>query len=136
MAAINQWVSDALAHAKMSQAKMATALYERKIISANDRSIVNKMTTNRDVTANEVFAIAEITGFPAPNETAELPPIRDEADILAALQRIEGLSPSNITILLSSIADFRKVNKERSSHSQQDDQSSTATPHRESQSSD
>jgi len=134
VSAINQWVLDALKHANMSQSKLAAALYERKIISANDRSIVNKMTIGRDVTANEVFAIADITGFPAPNETDDLPPIREEAEILRILQRIEGLNPNNITVLLSTIADFRKINMERSSHNLHDDQSSIATPRRESQS--
>lgn len=53
----------------MSQTQLASELYRRKVISANDRSIVNKMTISRDITATEVFAIAEITGYAAPNET-------------------------------------------------------------------
>ncbi len=64
---INQWVLDALRHAKMSQAALGRALHDRKVI-ADDRSIVNKMTMERDVSADEVFAISEITGYPAPNE--------------------------------------------------------------------
>jgi len=64
---INQWVRDALAHSGLSQAALSRELFDRKIIG-NDRSIVNKMTIGRDVSAREIFAIAEITGFPAPNE--------------------------------------------------------------------
>lgn len=66
-APINQWVRDALAHAGMSQAEMARRLTDR-LRREVDRSIVNKMTISRGVEADELFAIADITGFPAPND--------------------------------------------------------------------
>lgn len=72
----NQWVADALAHAGISQAELTRRLFERRIISNNDRSIVNKMTINRKVTAREMFAIAEITDF-AP------PPLEDTSKTLS-----------------------------------------------------
>lgn len=65
-APINQWVRDALAHASISQSKLASLLYARRVISNDDRSIVNKMTLDRDVSADEMMAIAEETNFPAP----------------------------------------------------------------------
>lgn len=61
---INQWVRDALDHSGMSQSAMARELFSRKIISAEDRSIVNKMAHGRDISTNEALAISEITGFP------------------------------------------------------------------------
>ena len=61
---INQWVRDALEHSGMSQSAMARELFARKIISADDRSIVNKMAHGRDISTNEALAIADITGFP------------------------------------------------------------------------
>lgn len=64
---MNQWVRDALEHADMSQTALARELHARRVISA-DRSIVQKMTTTRVLSAEEVFAISEITGHPAPNE--------------------------------------------------------------------
>lgn len=65
---INQWVRDALEHSGMSQSALARELFSRKAISADDRSIVNKMTFSRDVTVDEAIAIAEITGYPIFNE--------------------------------------------------------------------
>lgn len=67
---INQWVRDALAFAKIGQAELARELARRRVIP-DDRSIVNKMTISRDVSAEEVFAISEITGFSAPNAVAD-----------------------------------------------------------------
>lgn len=70
-APINQWVRDALEHSGLSQAEMARRLFERKAISADDRSMVNKMANFRDVTADEALAIAEITGFPLYTDSSD-----------------------------------------------------------------
>lgn len=70
-APINQWVRDALEHANISQAELARRLFERKAISADDRSMVNKMASFRDVTADEALAIAEVTGFPLYTENSD-----------------------------------------------------------------
>lgn len=71
---INQWVRDALDHSDMSQSALARELFARKAISADDRSIVNKMAYSRDISAEEAMAIADITGYPhlsdAPNVTS------------------------------------------------------------------
>lgn len=61
---INQWVRDALAHANLSQTKLASRLHARGAITNDDRSIVNKMTIDRDVSADEMIAISDETGFP------------------------------------------------------------------------
>jgi len=66
---INQWVRDALAHADMAQAEMARLLTER-LRRSYDRSIVNKMTIGREVSADEASIIADITGLPVPGYTA------------------------------------------------------------------
>jgi len=64
-----QWVVGALAHANnMSQADLARALTKR-LRHTIDRAAVSKMTKGkRDVSAQEMLAIEEITGFPAPVE--------------------------------------------------------------------
>ncbi len=67
---INQWVRDALAHAGVAQAELARKLSARLRVSY-DRSIVNKMTIGRDVSAEEMFAISELTGFETPNVVPE-----------------------------------------------------------------
>lgn len=92
---INQWVRDALAYAGISQAALAKALHERGAISAPDRSIVQKMTVNRDVSADEAFAISEITALPTPNE-ASRPEAYDE--ILRLLPNAE---PSVVDTVLT-----------------------------------
>jgi len=74
----NQWVRDAMAFAdNMSQSKLAEELHKRKVISAADRSVVQKMTVGRKVTAKEMLAISEITGFPTPKD-ALVPNLLDE----------------------------------------------------------
>lgn len=55
----------------MGQAELARRLAKKRVIPNDDRSIVNKMTIGRDVTAEEVFAISEITGFAAPNAVTD-----------------------------------------------------------------
>ena len=72
-APINQWVRDALEHSGLSQAELARRLFERRVLSANDRSMVNKMANFRDVTAEEALAIAEITGFPLDTSNVDDP---------------------------------------------------------------
>lgn len=64
---MNEWVIEALDHAKMSQAELARLLKER-LKRSFDRSTVNKMTIGtRKVKADELIAIEELTGYPAPN---------------------------------------------------------------------
>lgn len=71
--AINQWVVDAMAHARMSQAELSRQLHARKLIG-DDRSVANKIALGRrDVSAEEALAIAEITGFPALSEGLSAP---------------------------------------------------------------
>ncbi|MGA7807476.1 LexA family transcriptional regulator [Bradyrhizobium sp.] len=61
-----QWVEAAMLHAGMSQSDLARRLSER-IGGEVDRSKVNKMVLGRrKVSADELFAIEEITGYPAP----------------------------------------------------------------------
>ncbi|UYQ70998.1 S24/S26 family peptidase [Pelagibacterium flavum] len=57
-------------NADMSGSDLARRLHERRVISTPDRSIPSKIARGeREVSASEVFAIAEITGYPAPNES-------------------------------------------------------------------
>lgn len=68
---MNQWVADALAHApSLSQGALSRKVCER-LKYTEDRSIINKIIKGRrGVSADEVFAIADITGFAAPNLTS------------------------------------------------------------------
>ncbi|RVD13952.1 MAG: hypothetical protein EOS73_34785 [Mesorhizobium sp.] len=59
-------------------------------------------------------------------------PIRDAAEIQNMLERIEGLSPTNVETLLSMIQQLRRVSAEEPSRNQPDGQSEPATVHRES----
>lgn len=70
-----RWAKEALAHAEMSQAELAREL-TRHLKRSIDRAAVNKMLIlkpkngqkARDISAEEMLAIQEITGYPAPVE--------------------------------------------------------------------
>lgn len=66
---ISQWVAAAMEHAdKMSQAELARRLASRLRVGF-DRSKMQKILADRrEVSAEEMLAIEEITGFPAPAE--------------------------------------------------------------------
>jgi SOS-response transcriptional repressor LexA len=65
---VHQWVKAAMQHAKMpSQAELARQL-SQKLRRSIDRAAVNKMIKGeRDVSADEMLAIEEITGLPVPS---------------------------------------------------------------------
>ncbi|UFS77191.1 hypothetical protein LPB73_07385 [Tardiphaga sp. 37S4] len=64
--AMAQWVEAALLHRDISQSELARLLGQRLRIGF-DRSKVNKIVTDhREVSAEEMLAIEEITGYPAP----------------------------------------------------------------------
>lgn len=99
---LNHWVKEAVDFAGISQAKLASILFDRKIITSNDRTIVNKMTKSREVKAHEVFAISEITGYPAPNKA-------DDESIL--VPRVSRIAAGNLTELaaIESLDDYPQV---------------------------
>ncbi|TPI39285.1 helix-turn-helix transcriptional regulator [Mesorhizobium sp. B3-1-9] len=59
-------------------------------------------------------------------------PIRQPNEIRSCLERIDGLLPDNVAVLLSVIEGFRQANAGRSSQTRPDDQSEFANPRRES----
>lgn len=62
------WLDRAMKHAHLSQPALATQLTER-LPRVYDRSIVNKMRlAKRKISAEELMAIEEITGLPAPSQ--------------------------------------------------------------------
>lgn len=64
---IAQWVNAAMLHRSMSQAELARELARHFRVDF-DRSKVNKIVTDRrDVSAGEMLAIEEITGWPIPD---------------------------------------------------------------------
>lgn len=68
---LNEWVADALKHSGMGQAELSRRLTE-KLRRAIDRAAVNKMVSGkRAVSGDEMLAIEEATGFPAPMENAD-----------------------------------------------------------------
>lgn len=75
----------------------------------------------------------EAPGFRVGGATRET--IRGAAEILDTLERIEGLKPENVTVLMSVIAGFLEANRARQQQPSLDDQSATATPRHEAQSS-
>ncbi|AEH88163.1 hypothetical protein Mesop_3721 [Mesorhizobium opportunistum WSM2075] len=62
-------------------------------------------------------------------------PIRGEAEILAVLRRIAGLTETDINVALTVISNAIRVNTAGSERSDADDRSQSATPRRESSSS-
>lgn len=74
-----KWVRQALAHSGISQVELARLLTE-KLGRAFDKAAVNKMALvmpkpgqkRRQVKADELYAISEITGFPPPTEGASI----------------------------------------------------------------
>lgn len=75
-----------------------------------------------DVTYREVVDVE-----PATDE-----PISNINDVRKVLERIKGLKPHNIGVLLSMIEGFQQANAAQPSLARRDDQSEPATPHRES----
>lgn len=77
-----QWVREALAHSQMTQPALAEELTKR-LHRSFDKAAVNKMAKlkvepgqkRRLVKADEMYAIAEITGFGPPTEDRVLPNI-------------------------------------------------------------
>lgn len=68
---LQEWVKDALKHSDISQAELARRLTAH-LRRAIDRAAVNKMTLGkRAIAGDEMIAIEEITGFPAPLENAD-----------------------------------------------------------------
>ena len=68
-----QWVEAALLHRSISQAELAKELAQRLRVDF-DRSKVNKIVLDkRQVSAEEMLAIEEITGFPAPAALRSVP---------------------------------------------------------------
>ena len=93
----NQWVRDALTHAGDMSFPAAAEKLSRAGLGKNyDKSIVQKMTVARGVTAEEVKALSAITGFPPPPDVADdtstriaaLPP-EDQALVRALLRSLE-----------------------------------------------
>ena len=68
---LSDWVADALKHSGMGQAELSRRL-TAKLRRAIDRAAVNKMLTGkRAVSGDELLAIEEATGYPAPMENAD-----------------------------------------------------------------
>lgn len=63
---MKDWVASALKHSGMSQAELARALASQRNWPEN-RSIINKIVNgHRDISAQEMMDISEVTGYPAP----------------------------------------------------------------------
>lgn len=107
-------------------------LAERLGISGD---MVSKMLSGvRDITADELPQISAFfkvmpPGFDGISFEAK---IRDEKEILRTLERIDGLGPDNVTVLLSAISGFQRANAAQPEPSRPDDRSERATPRRES----
>lgn len=59
-------------------------------------------------------------------------PIRGSDEIRNVLERIEGLKPADVTVLLSAIQGFQQVNAAQPERARPDDRSEPAIPRRES----
>lgn len=71
---LRDWLQIALNHAGLSQAEAARQLTARLRRSV-DRAAVNKMVKGtREISADELLVLEEITGYPAPHPGADQPP--------------------------------------------------------------
>ena len=72
---LNQWLSQALAEKKLSQAALARKLTER-LGRSIDRAAVNKMVAGkREIAGDEMLAIADITGASIPASAPATVPV-------------------------------------------------------------
>jgi hypothetical protein len=74
-----------------------------KVITAPDRSIVQKMTVGRKVTAREMLAISEITGLPTPKEVSYAEALED------VRRRFPDAQPEAVQEALSILLGSRKT---------------------------
>lgn len=80
-----EWLREALNHADMTQVDLANAL-TKKLGQSFDKAAINKMamlkptqkTKPRDISAAELMAIAEITGYPPPTVDHQRVPLGQE----------------------------------------------------------
>lgn len=97
---LKQWLIDALKHAEMSQSELARRL-TLQLHRAIDRAAVNKMVSGgRAIKGDELIAIEEITGFPAPLENADgitKVPLLDSLVSAGNLTPREAVRPEEIT---------------------------------------
>src|SRR5690242_8284976 len=133
MLKLHEWVQQAQRKSGLSGAELSRLLYQRLGRDTQDRSLIGKMskapgsagTKPRRTSLEEMIALAEITGFPIPEELlnslgafvpakqidgrADLPireeplkasevnePIDGSRAIESALKRIVGLTPRNV----------------------------------------
>lgn len=101
--------------------------------------ITQLLNGRRLLKIDEIPKIATYLELDAPGFSMEgqtrREPIRGAVEILDTLERIEGLKPENVTVLMAVVTGFLEANKARQQPSSPDDQSATAIPHREAQSS-
>lgn len=72
-AELAQWVDDALAASGVSKTEIAREFLRRGLIGTEDRSVAGKIIAEkRDMSAEEMFAISELTGYPIPSPANEL----------------------------------------------------------------
>lgn len=71
--ALAQWVDDALAASGVSKSEIAREFLRRGFIGTEDRSVAGKIIAGkRDLSAEEMFAISEVTGYPIPSPANQL----------------------------------------------------------------
>lgn len=167
MLKLHEWVRQAHKHSGLSASELSRQLYEKLGRKTEDRSIIGKMskapgsagTKARRTSLEDLVALAEITGYPVPEELlqsmgAYVPPRQidelehqisrtgplkaEEVDepidgkraIEAALRRIVGLTDGNVVQLMSLITAARANNGVPLSPDQPHDQHEPTTRHR------
>lgn len=124
---LSDWLRKALQASNTKQAELARILSER-LGRSIDRAAVNKMVKgSRAIQGDELLEIEKITGYDAPRGE-----IRGKAAIEAVLNRIDGLTPQDRTVLLDTITKDIHFNKTSPEHIEPDAQSESATPRHES----
>lgn len=129
---INQWVREALDHGELSNAEIGRLFYERGIIGTEDRSLAGKMATFRDVSAEEMLLLSELTGYAPPIDAPEVEAkpsaaTNSEAQLRSALLAY-GVDARQLKRLIEIIKTFtKKTSGEQSEQTLPDDQSQRAS---------
>jgi len=102
----------------------------------NIRRAVKIGDESKGVSTNTLFPLAPVlettVSWLVEGTGPEIVPIRDPDEIRKTIEKIDGLKPGNVTVLLGMIEGFQTANIARSQQALPDGQSELANPHRES----
>lgn len=101
---IAQWVDEALAASGVSKSELAREFLKRGFINTEDRSVAGKIIAGkRDLSAEEMFAISEVTGYPVPSPANRL---------AAAIQALPSAAQHRVADYVAVLSTLHEAGKE------------------------